>query len=73
MSGASMVDEIEAMLATSGVEQVRVVPKDESKMFVEVDLRAREWLPLFISGKGGHSFRGDPMEGFPRNSFSPRD
>ncbi|OIQ82939.1 malonyl-[acyl-carrier protein] O-methyltransferase [mine drainage metagenome] len=39
VSGASMVDEVEAMLATSGFEQIRVAPKDESKTFME------NWAP----------------------------
>ena len=35
VASAAMVDEVEAMLATTGFEQVRVVPKDESKTFRE--------------------------------------
>lgn len=42
ISGASMVDEVEAMLVASGFEQIRVAPKDESKTFME------SWAP----GKG---------------------
>lgn len=42
ISGASMVDEIVAMLLMSGFEQVCVTPKDESKAFME------SWAP----GKG---------------------
>ena len=39
MAGASLVSEVEAMLLSVGFEQVRVVPKDESKSFI------RDWAP----------------------------
>ena len=39
MGNASLVDEIEAMLAAAGFEQVRIEPKDESKTFI------RDWAP----------------------------
>ena len=39
MAGASLVSEVEAMLAAVGFEQVRVTPKDESKVFI------RDWSP----------------------------
>ncbi len=35
VAGASMVDEVAAILVTSGFKQVRVAPKDESKTFME--------------------------------------
>lgn len=34
MAGASLVSEVEAMLLAAGFEQVRVVPKDESRLFI---------------------------------------
>jgi arsenite methyltransferase len=39
MAGASLVADIEAMLAASGFTQIRVAPKDESKSFI------RDWAP----------------------------
>lgn len=39
MAGASSVSEVEAMLHAAGFQQVRVVPKDESKSFI------RDWTP----------------------------
>ena len=39
MAGASLVSEVEAMLIAAGFEQVRVAPKDESKLFI------RDWAP----------------------------
>jgi arsenite methyltransferase len=39
MAGASLVSEVEAMLAESGFTQIRVSPKDESKAFI------RDWAP----------------------------
>lgn len=39
MAGASAVSEIEAMLRSTGFEQVRVAPRDESKSFI------RDWAP----------------------------
>ena len=34
MAGAFLLTEVEAMLRAAGFEQVRVVPKDESKLFI---------------------------------------
>jgi SAM-dependent methyltransferase len=39
MAGASLVSEVEAMLRSTGFQQVRVAPKDESKSFI------RDWAP----------------------------
>ena len=39
MSGASLISEVEAMLQTSGFEEIRILPKDESKSFI------RNWAP----------------------------
>lgn len=39
MAGASLVTEVEEMLRTSGFQQIRVAPKDESKTFI------RDWAP----------------------------
>ena len=39
MAGASLISEIEAMLKAAGFEQVRVAPRDESKVFI------RDWAP----------------------------
>ncbi|NWF35736.1 arsenite methyltransferase [Mariprofundus sp. KV] len=39
MAGASMVDELEAMMAAAGFEQIRIKPKDESREFI------RDWAP----------------------------
>ncbi len=39
VAGASLVSEVEAMLLSAGFEQVRVIPKSESKSFI------RDWAP----------------------------
>ncbi|GAV20318.1 arsenite methyltransferase [Mariprofundus micogutta] len=39
MAGASMIDELEVMMAEAGFEQIRIVPKDESREFI------RDWAP----------------------------
>jgi arsenite methyltransferase len=39
MAGASLVDEIETMLRTTGFQEIRVSPKGESKSFI------RDWAP----------------------------
>lgn len=39
MAGASLIDEIEALLQATGFEQIRITPKDESKSFI------RDWAP----------------------------
>ena len=39
MAGASLVADIEAMLAASGFTEIRLAPKDESKSFI------RDWAP----------------------------
>ncbi|MFQ5519429.1 MAG: arsenite methyltransferase [Mariprofundus sp.] len=39
MAGASLIDELEAMMSDVGFEQVRIVPKDESREFI------RDWAP----------------------------
>lgn len=39
MAGASLVAEVEKMLADAGFEHIRIAPKDESKSFI------REWAP----------------------------
>ena len=39
IAGASIVSEVEAMLQTSGFTDIRVLPKDESKLFI------RDWAP----------------------------
>ena len=39
MSGASLISEVEAMLQTSGFEEIRILPQDESKSFI------RHWAP----------------------------
>lgn len=39
MAGASMIGELEAMMAAAGFEQIRIVPKDESREFI------RDWAP----------------------------
>jgi len=39
MAGASLVDELEAMMAEAGFERIRIVPKDESRAFI------RDWAP----------------------------
>ncbi len=37
--GASLIDDIEAMLSEAGFRDIRIEPKDESKTFM------REWIP----------------------------
>ncbi|PJA32087.1 MAG: arsenite S-adenosylmethyltransferase [Zetaproteobacteria bacterium CG_4_9_14_3_um_filter_53_7] len=39
MAGASMIGELEDMMATAGFEHIRIVPKDESREFI------RDWAP----------------------------
>lgn len=39
MAGASLVSDLEAMLEANGFEDIRVVPRDESKSFI------RDWAP----------------------------
>jgi SAM-dependent methyltransferase len=39
MAGASLITELEAMLRSAGFEQIRIAPKDESKVFM------RDWAP----------------------------
>lgn len=39
MAGASLISEVEEMLRTSGFEQIRIAPRDESKAFI------RDWAP----------------------------
>jgi SAM-dependent methyltransferase len=39
MAGASLITEVEEMLKTTGFQQIRVAPKDESKTFI------RNWAP----------------------------
>jgi len=39
MAGASMIDELETMMADAGFEQISIVPKDESREFI------RDWAP----------------------------
>ncbi len=39
MAGASLIDDLEAMLADAGFENVRILPKDESRDFI------RDWAP----------------------------
>lgn len=39
ISGAAHISEVEKMLWEAGFEQIRIVPKDESKSFI------REWIP----------------------------
>ena len=39
MAGASLVDDLEAMLAAAGFEDIRIQPKDESREFI------RDWAP----------------------------
>jgi len=39
MAGASLIDELEQMMADAGFEQIRIVPKDESRAFI------RDWAP----------------------------
>jgi len=39
MAGASLIDELETMMAAAGFEQIRIVPKDTSREFI------RDWAP----------------------------
>ena len=39
MAGASQISDLENMLAGAGFEQIRIAPKDTSRLFI------REWLP----------------------------
>jgi len=39
MAGASLIEELEAMMKSAGFDQVRITPKDESRTFI------REWAP----------------------------
>ncbi len=39
MAGASLIDELETMMAAAGFEQIRIVPKDASRDFI------RDWAP----------------------------
>jgi len=39
MAGASLIDELETMMAKAGFESIRIVPKDESREFI------RDWAP----------------------------
>lgn len=39
MAGASLISEVEAMLQAAGFQQIRILPKDESKEFI------RDWAP----------------------------
>lgn len=39
MAGASLIDELEAMMHDAGFDQIRIVPKDESRAFI------RDWAP----------------------------
>lgn len=39
MAGASPISEVEEMLSTSGFQQIRIAPKDESRAFI------RDWAP----------------------------
>jgi len=39
MAGASLIDDLEAMMAASGFEKIRIIPKDESREFI------RDWAP----------------------------
>jgi len=39
MAGASLIDELEQMMADAGFEQIRIVPKDESRAFIH------DWAP----------------------------
>ena len=39
MAGASLIDELEAMLRQAGFEHIRIAPKDESREFI------RDWAP----------------------------
>ena len=39
IAGASLIEDVEAMLSEAGFTQIRIQPKDESKTFM------REWVP----------------------------
>jgi hypothetical protein len=39
MGNASLIEELEAMIGEAGFEQVRILPKDESREFI------RDWAP----------------------------
>ena len=39
MAGASLIEELETMMRQAGFEQIRIVPKDESREFI------RDWAP----------------------------
>jgi len=39
MAGASLIDELESMMADAGFENIHIVPKDESREFI------RDWAP----------------------------
>ncbi|MBN4077089.1 arsenite methyltransferase [Mariprofundus ferrooxydans] len=39
MAGASLIDDLESMMQAAGFEQIRIVPKDESRDFI------RDWAP----------------------------
>lgn len=39
MAGASLIDDLEAMMAEAGFENIRILPKDESREFI------RDWAP----------------------------
>ena len=39
MAGASLIDELEAMMAAAGFEKISIKPKDESREFI------RDWAP----------------------------
>jgi len=39
MAGASLIDELETIMHETGFEQIRIVPKDESRAFI------RDWAP----------------------------
>jgi len=39
MAGASLIDELEMMMSEAGFENVRIIPKDESREFI------RDWAP----------------------------
>lgn len=39
MAGASLIDELEAMMTAAGFDQIRIAPKDESRQFI------RDWAP----------------------------
>jgi len=39
MAGASMIDDLQAMMAAAGFERISIIPKDESREFI------RDWAP----------------------------